>query len=61
MDKFVDDIKISMENFRKSQAFVEQCPEKIRVFLEPTIKLAGDFICDICYEKGVDPVEIEDD
>lgn len=55
----LEDIKKLMKNYRLSQEYLKQCPEEIRVFLEPTINLAGDFICYICYEKGLDPTEIE--
>ena len=61
MDITKKDIKTWMKNYRDSQNFIEQCPVEVRAFLEPTVNMAGDFICDICYEKGLDPMKVEDE
>lgn len=55
----LEDIKKWDENYGKSQAFLRECPKEVQVFLEPIINLAGDYICDICYEKGLDPLKIK--
>lgn len=54
------DLQTMMKNYRAAQNYCSSCPEQIQAFLMPTINLAGDMICDLCYEQGLNPADLED-
>lgn len=40
----------------KAYAFCKSCSPETQEFLNPVITMAGDLFCEICYEKGINPV-----
>ena len=50
------DIAKMNDMLSKAYVFCESCSPETQEYLNPVINMAGDLFCEICYEKGIDPV-----
>lgn len=48
-------------NVSQAYKYLLECPEDVRDFLEPVINAACDMACNMAYDLGIDPNEVNPD